>query len=390
MIKRNLSSQRHGLTGRAHALRSNSYLGAVLAAASVAAFVGCGQDDEPPAPEMDTPMLDVPDEMDSDMDLPEPPEQDMDEPRPEPEPVRGAPAPNGIELPAGISSWAVIGVADRTDNGTIRVIVGNRTAVLAVRAGNTNPWPDGSMLAHYVWADSTSEYAPAGATTPGDFGAITLMVKDSEEYADDGGWAYGVWAGPNLTPPDAADFDRACVDCHTSRVADNDFVFTRPGQLPNSAAISAARPALSDLSLPSDILDWGVVGVINRQSDDGSLRVIVGNRIAVGAARNGLDGAWPEGAMLGHFVWEADENPDAGLEEMIAPGEFRAITLMAKRGEEYAADGGWVYGVWQTAQLARDTNPEFDRACVNCHTERVSDQDFVFTVPGAVPRITVD
>ncbi|HWO11402.1 MAG TPA: cytochrome P460 family protein, partial [Polyangiaceae bacterium] len=65
------------------------------------------------------------------------------------------------------------------------------------------------------------------------FNAFTLMVKDATQYAADGGWAYGNWATPQLNAA-AADFDRACVDCHTSNVADNDFVFTIPGAVPDA------------------------------------------------------------------------------------------------------------------------------------------------------------
>jgi Cytochrome P460 len=58
------------------------------------------------------------------------------------------------------------------------------------------------------------------------------MVKDADQYAADGGWAYGAWNGANLTAPPAADFDRGCVNCHVGSVAENDYVFTRPGALP--------------------------------------------------------------------------------------------------------------------------------------------------------------
>ena len=45
------------------------------------------------------------------------------------------PAPNGIELPAGYKDWAVIGVSHRTDNNTLRVILGNDAAIAAAAAG---------------------------------------------------------------------------------------------------------------------------------------------------------------------------------------------------------------------------------------------------------------
>jgi len=136
-------------------------------------------------------------------------------------------------MPAGILDWRVIGIASREDdamNPTIRVIVGNDIAVDAARSGDTNPWPDGAMLAHYSWAPGDNPDAP-GTVTPVSFAAITLMVKDSVEYEEDGGWAYGAWGTADLNPL-AADADQACVDCHVASVPDNDYVFTLPGELP--------------------------------------------------------------------------------------------------------------------------------------------------------------
>ena len=46
-----------------------------------------------------------------------------------------APAPNGITLPEGYKDWRVIGVSHRTDNDTLRVILGNDTAVAGGRDG---------------------------------------------------------------------------------------------------------------------------------------------------------------------------------------------------------------------------------------------------------------
>ena len=87
------------------------------------------------------------------------------------------------------------------------------------------------MLARYNWVAGENPVIP-GAVAPGAFSSFALMVRDGEEYAADGGWAYGAWAGLELTGSADADFDRACVTCHTGAVADNDYVFTRPGALP--------------------------------------------------------------------------------------------------------------------------------------------------------------
>ncbi len=146
------------------------------------------------------------------------------------------PGANGVEPPAGILDWNVLGVARISNpNGQqIRVLVGNNTAVNASRAGQTNPWPDGSMISHFVWgAGENPDNGIDGALVPtGNVAAITLMQRSEARYAEDGNWAYGRWAGADLAPL-AADADQGCVDCHTAEVSDRDMVFSRMGELPD-------------------------------------------------------------------------------------------------------------------------------------------------------------
>jgi Cytochrome P460 len=292
---------------------------------------------------------------------------------------------NGLSLPAQMADWRVIGVTNVAgEPGTVRVIVGNDTAVEAARSGETNPWPEGTMMGHLQWTAQASTSPGSSATVPGAFAAATLMVKDSDQYAADGGWAYGVWRGTDLVPlPDPA-FDRACVDCHTSRVQDKDYVFTIPGALPAQAVVDAAPALPNGIELPADILDWRVLGIASREGDmNPNIRVIIGNEIAVEASRAGNTNPWPDGAMLAHYVWAAGENPDAP--DTVNPIAFNAFTLMVKDATAYAADGGWAYGNWATPALTAPAAADFDRACVDCHTSNVSGNDFVFTIPGAIP-----
>jgi hypothetical protein len=296
--------------------------------------------------------------------------------------------PNGLALPDDVLDWRVIGVVQRPDDDSLRVIVGNDVAVGAARAGDTNPWPEGTMLAHYVWAagnNPNNDNVNPDFLASTEFRAITLMVKDSDEYATDGGWAYGIWRGQNLEPPTDPSFDRACVNCHTLHVPDNDFVFTAPGSLPALAALQGAGESPNGVSLPGEFLDWRVIGAINRAD---SIRVVVGNDVAVDAARAGQTNPWPEGSMLGHVVWAPGENAASAAalsEAPVAPGNFTSLTLIVKDSVDYAADNGWAFGTWTTNELTAPTAADFDRACVNCHTANVADNDYIFTVPGELP-----
>jgi hypothetical protein len=89
-----------------------------------------------------------------------------------------APTPNGVAYPAGWENWRVVAISHRTDNNSLRAILGNDVAVRAARAGQVNPWPDGSVLAKVMWKDATHERCPA-ATVPGDFAQVEFMLKDS-------------------------------------------------------------------------------------------------------------------------------------------------------------------------------------------------------------------
>ena len=143
----------------------------------------------------------------------------------------GVAAPNGITLPEGYRDWRVIGISHREDNRTLRVILGNDTAVAAARSGDMHPWPDGTILAKLVWQDATHE-AWAKATVPGEFVHAEFMVKDAARYARTGGWGFARWTGLEQIPyGNDADFVQECFGCHTPR-KDNDYVFTHPVTIP--------------------------------------------------------------------------------------------------------------------------------------------------------------
>ena len=141
------------------------------------------------------------------------------------------PAPNGIILPQGYKNWKMIASSHRTDNNSLRVILGNEIAVAAARSGETNPWPQGTILAKLVWKDKTHDNWPA-ATVPGDFVHAEFMIKDSQKYSATGGWGFARWLGKEQKPYGKdKSFVRECFDCHTP-VKSNDYVFTQPAMFP--------------------------------------------------------------------------------------------------------------------------------------------------------------
>ena len=139
------------------------------------------------------------------------------------------PAPShGVDYPDGWQNWATIAVSHRTDNNTMRVILGNDVAVKAARSGNTNPWPDNTILGKVVWKDTQLENWKA-ATAPGKFVHAEFMFKDSKKYKESYGWGWARWVGLEQKP--FAGGMQVCIDCHTP-VKNRDWVFTEPASLP--------------------------------------------------------------------------------------------------------------------------------------------------------------
>ena len=136
---------------------------------------------------------------------------------------------NGVSYPEGWERWPTIAVSHRNDNNTLRVIVGNQIAVEAARSGNTNPWPDGTILGKVVWKDSELQDWQA-ATGPGEFVHAEFMFKDPEKYAESSGWAWARWVGLEQKPFNEG--MQVCIACHTP-VMNRDWVFTDPAQFPH-------------------------------------------------------------------------------------------------------------------------------------------------------------
>ncbi|WP_022948032.1 cytochrome P460 family protein [Methylohalobius crimeensis] len=144
--------------------------------------------------------------------------------------VQAAPPPsNGIELPETYKNWRVIGVSHRDDNDSLRAITGNAIAMQAVRAGKTDPWPDGTVLGKLVWKDSRHPlWQPA--LVPGELSHIEFMIKDRKKYKATGGWGFARWVGMKLEPLNNQG-GKSCFECHQT-AAKTDYVFTRPAPLP--------------------------------------------------------------------------------------------------------------------------------------------------------------
>lgn len=143
---------------------------------------------------------------------------------------------------------------------------------------------------------------------------------------------------------------------------------------------SETSPAPSHgITYPAGWKDWATIAVSHR-NDNGTLRVILGNDVAVAAARSGKTDPWPDGAILGKVVWKDTELEN--WQAATAPGEFVHAEFMFKDSERYSETHGWGWARW--VGLSQEPFDGGMQVCVSCHTP-VKDRDWVFTDPAELP-----
>jgi len=144
--------------------------------------------------------------------------------------------------------------------------------------------------------------------------------------------------------------------------------------LPSPAATAAADivSAPTGVTIPKGYRNWQVVAPSQRD-DEGEIRVILGNNIAMGALR-AKRLPFPDGAILAKLAWKRVKS--AEFDNTFIPGEPQRIEFMEKNAKKYAATGGWGFGRFVNGTPADEKE---HGACWPCHEANVKGHDFVFT-----------
>jgi hypothetical protein len=139
-------------------------------------------------------------------------------------------SPGGIAFSdfRGYEDWADVSSA-RTDE-ILKVIVANPTMIKSFKAGvpgNSQPFPDGSMIVKLQWTHKKSTEAPFAVEVPDVFSQAFVMEKDSKRFSKSGGWGYAVFnydpASDKFTA-DAKSPSDCGYACHTP-VKAKDYIF---------------------------------------------------------------------------------------------------------------------------------------------------------------------
>jgi len=154
----------------------------------------------------------------------------------------------------------------------------------------------------------------------------------------------------------------------------------QPVFAPTIKALGTRRPRpaaeFNGLAFDPDYKNWKALSFTDR-GDNNTFRFILGNDVAVRAARSGNILPWPDGARIAKIAWQKTRGADG----LIYPGNFVQVELMDKGAQQYGKTDGWAWGRWRGLDLQPyGKNARFVEECTGCHLPVRAD-DSVYTLP---------
>ena len=133
---------------------------------------------------------------------------------------------------------------------------------------------------------------------------------------------------------------------------------------------------INGIAYIADYKNWDVVSTTQRV-DNGTMRIIFGNDIAVKAIKNKQISPWPDGAILAKAGYEEIEDAEGNISQ----GAFKQVEFMIKDHKKYKTTNGWGFARFKTPKLIPyGKSADFVIECMRCH-QPMEKNDHVFTLP---------
>jgi len=144
-----------------------------------------------------------------------------------------------------------------------------------------------------------------------------------------------------------------------------------------ATAPSAVKAAPNGIQFIPDYKNWKAISTSDR-FDNGTMRVILGNDIAVKAIEEENINPWPDGTVFAKVAWTQAKDSSG----IVHTGEFKQVEFMIKDSKKYASTGNWGWARWWkgTQLVPYGTSALFTTECMNCH-QPMKNNDLVFTFP---------
>ena len=132
------------------------------------------------------------------------------------------------------------------------------------------------------------------------------------------------------------------------------------------------------IKLPPGYREWRLISVAHEEGSLNDLRAILGNDVAIKAAREGTL-PYPDGTIIARLAWSYDPLPESEKafgrhQSFVAGPPKNGVQFMVKDLAKYASTGGWGFAHFDDGKPASEA---VHNTCFACHAT-VKDRDFVF------------
>jgi hypothetical protein len=132
------------------------------------------------------------------------------------------------------------------------------------------------------------------------------------------------------------------------------------------------------IKLPPGYRDWRLISVGHEEGMLNDLRAILGNDVAIKAAREGRL-PYPDGTVIARLAWSYDPLAESSEafghpQSHVAGPPKNGVQFMVKDSQKYAATGGWGFAQFDDGKPASEA---VHNTCFACHAI-VKPRDFIF------------
>lgn len=143
-----------------------------------------------------------------------------------------------------------------------------------------------------------------------------------------------------------------------------------------SQKLAQIPKAPNGIAYIADYKNWAVISTTQRL-DNGTMRIIFGNDVAVKAIREKKISPWPDGTIIAKVGYDEIEDENGNISQ----GAFKQVEFMIKDHIKYKKTNGWGFSRFKTPQMVPyGKNADFVIECMNCH-KPMEKNDYVFTLP---------
>jgi hypothetical protein len=147
---------------------------------------------------------------------------------------------------------------------------------------------------------------------------------------------------------------------------------------PASGQADGEAAPIYGVKIPPGYRDWRLISVAHEEGSLNDLRAILGNDVAIKAAREGKP-PYPDGTIIARLAWSYDPLEESSkafghLQSFVAGPPKNGVQFMVKDSGKYASTGGWGFAQFDDGKPASEA---MHNTCFACHAT-VKARDFVF------------